>query len=392
MILNHKAAIDYLVHAPSVAVDTRTVIALHALLSDGLMRDAAASGRIRRRVVEVSGSVYHPLGLPQRLEELFEIVLRMAAEIDDPFEQSFFLMVHLPYLQPFEDVNKRTSRLAANIPLARHNLAPLSFVDVPPQAYIDGLLGVYETTRVDLLRDVFVWAYERSCQQYTAVKQQLVVPDTFRLRLRPQLAAAIQKIMPHRIRVGRSHVEARHPRRRRPQGPRTLRSAAAVGVPDAARRQRRAFRLAAFGIRGVAGAALGIRARAKNDESKAIEMTLPSIVETFVTLVETGHGVEAVERFYADHATMRENQGAPRVGKPALIAFEHAAQASVTNLRSSCKRPILIDGDIVVIRWVFEYTVRATGKAVRFEELAWQRWEGDLIVEEQFFYDPAQTR
>jgi Fic/DOC family len=195
MILNHKAAIDYLVHAPSVAVDAHTVIALHALLSDGLMRDAAASGRIRRRVVEVSGSVYHPLGLPQRLEELFEIVLRMAAEIDDPFEQSFFLMVHLPYLQPFEDVNKRTSRLAANIPLARHNLAPLSFVDVPPQAYIDGLLGVYETKRVDLLRDVFVWAYERSCQQYTAVKQQLVVPDTFRLLHRPQLAAAIQTII-----------------------------------------------------------------------------------------------------------------------------------------------------------------------------------------------------
>jgi hypothetical protein len=198
MILNHKAAIDYLVQAPSVAVDARTVIALHALLSDGLMHDAAASGRIRRRIVEVSGSVYHPLGLPQRLEELFEIILRLAAEIDDPFEQSFFLMVHLPYLQPFEDVNKRTSRLAANIPLARHNLAPLSFVDVPPQAYIDGLLGVYETTRVDLLRDVFVWAYERSCQQYTAVKQQLVVPDTFRLLHRPQLAAAIQAIIRNR--------------------------------------------------------------------------------------------------------------------------------------------------------------------------------------------------
>jgi Fic/DOC family len=195
MILNHKAAIEYLVHAPSVAVDARTVIALHALLSDGLMRDAAASGRIRRRMVEVSGSVYHPLGLPQRVEELFEIVLRMAAEIDDPFEQCFFLMVHLPYLQPFEDVNKRTSRLAANIPLARHNLAPLSFVDVPPQAYIDGLLGVYETNRIDLLRDVFVWAYARSCQQYTAVKQQLVVPDTFRLRHRLHLAAAIQMII-----------------------------------------------------------------------------------------------------------------------------------------------------------------------------------------------------
>ncbi len=24
------------------------------------------------------------------------------------------------------------------------------------------------------------------------------------------------------------------------------------------------------------------------------------------------------------------------------------------------------------------------------EELAWQRWEGERIAEEQFFYDPAQ--
>ena len=74
---------------------------------------------------ETTGERRLPVALPQRLEELFGIVIQMAAEIDDPFEQAFFLMVHLPYLQPFEDVNKRTSRLAANIPLIRHNLCPL---------------------------------------------------------------------------------------------------------------------------------------------------------------------------------------------------------------------------------------------------------------------------
>jgi hypothetical protein len=103
--------------------------------------------------------------------------------------------VHLPYLQPFEDVNKRVSRLAANIPLIRDNLSPLSFVDVPEQAYLEGLLGVYELARVDLLRDVFVWAYERSCQQYVAVRRQLVPPDTFRLRYRNALTEAIASIV-----------------------------------------------------------------------------------------------------------------------------------------------------------------------------------------------------
>lgn len=138
MILNHKQAIEYLVRDPNVAsLSPETVIALHALLSDGLMADPMACGRIRRRAVEIGGSVYMPVALPQRLEELFGIVISMAAEISDPFEQAFFLMVHLPYLQPFEDVNKRVSRLAANIPFIRHNLCPLSFIDVPQQAYVD---------------------------------------------------------------------------------------------------------------------------------------------------------------------------------------------------------------------------------------------------------------
>jgi len=195
MILNHKAAIEFLVGDPRMAVDTETVIALHALLSDGLLRDPIASGRVRQRAVEIGGSVFRPIALPQRLQELFGIVLRMAAEIDDAFEQAFFLMVHLPYLQPFEDVNKRVSRLAANIPLLRHNLCPLSFIDVPARAYVDGMLGVYELTRIELLRDVFVWAYERSCQQYVAVKQQLVPPDTFRLRYRAEIGVAVKALI-----------------------------------------------------------------------------------------------------------------------------------------------------------------------------------------------------
>ncbi|MBA4060717.1 MAG: cell filamentation protein Fic [Verminephrobacter sp.] len=196
MILNHKQAIEYLVLNPENArVHPDTLIALHAFLSDGLMADPTAVGRIRRRAVEIGGSVYLPIALPQRLEELFGIVTQMAAEITDPFEQAFFLMVHLPYLQPFEDVNKRVSRLAANIPFIRHNLCPLSFIDVPQQAYVDGMLGVYELNRVDLLRDVFVWAYERSCQQYVAVKQNLVPPDIFRLRHRQALAEVIGAIV-----------------------------------------------------------------------------------------------------------------------------------------------------------------------------------------------------
>lgn len=193
MILNHKAAIELLVsEAGQIGFFPYTILNLHALLSDGLLPDPRACGRIRERVVGIGGSVYHPMALPQRLEELFQIVLDMAQEIVDPFEQAFFVMVHLTYLQPFEDVNKRVARLAANIPLIRQNLCPLSFIDVPERAYVDAMLGVYELNRIELLRDVFVWAYERSCQQYVAVERQLVPPDAFRLRYRKELSAAIK--------------------------------------------------------------------------------------------------------------------------------------------------------------------------------------------------------
>ena len=104
-------------------------------------------------------------------------------------------MVHLPYLQPFEDVNKHVSRLAANIPLIRHNLCPLSFIDVPERAYIDAMLGVYELNRIELLRDVFVWAYERSCQRYLAVTQTMAEPDPLRIRYREPLISGVQKIV-----------------------------------------------------------------------------------------------------------------------------------------------------------------------------------------------------
>ena len=205
MILNHKAAIEYLVHqSRETGVNRETLIALHALLSDGLMADPQSCGRLRRRAVEIGGSVYLPLALPSRIEELFGLVVEMAAEIRVPFEQAFFLMVHLPYLQPFEDVNKRVSRLAANIPLFRANLSPLSFIDVPELAYVEGMLAVYELNRVDLLRDVFVWAYARSCQQYVAVRSQLTPPDTFRLRYRLALAEAVCRV----VRGGQAATEA----------------------------------------------------------------------------------------------------------------------------------------------------------------------------------------
>ena len=196
MILNHKAAIE-LLSEPSdeTGFNRYTILNLHALLSENLLPNALACGRIREVSVGVDGTVYHPLEVPQIIGDCFDVMLAKADAIEDPFEQAFFIMVHLPYLQAFEDVNKRVSRLAANIPLVRENLCPLSFVDVPQRAYVDGTLAVYELNRVELLRDVFIWAYERSCARYSAVRQSLGEPDPFRLRYRSMIAELVSEMV-----------------------------------------------------------------------------------------------------------------------------------------------------------------------------------------------------
>jgi Fic family protein len=196
MILNHKAAIELLVEqAEDIGFNTFTFFNLHALLSENLLVDPAESGRLRDRIVDITGTVFHPLGIPQQLEQYFRLILEKADATEDPFEQAFFVMVHIPYLQPFVDVNKRVSRLGANIPLIRHNLCPLSFIDVPEQAYVEGALGVYELNRVELLRDVFVWAYERSCQRYQVIRETVAEPDPIRLRYREALVAVVSEIV-----------------------------------------------------------------------------------------------------------------------------------------------------------------------------------------------------
>lgn len=205
MIVNHKEAIEFLIaSAQDIGFNRYTVLNLHALLSDNLLIDPTASGRLRSIPVGISQTVFYPLEGPQRIEECFQQILDTAAAIEDPFEQAFFSMVQLPYLQSFEDVNKRVSRLAANIPLIQHNLCPLSFVDVPQQVYTSAVIGVYELNQVDLLRDLFVWAYKRSCARYSAVRQSLGEPDPFRLKYR----ALLSDVVSQTVRKGLNKVDA----------------------------------------------------------------------------------------------------------------------------------------------------------------------------------------
>jgi Fic family protein len=200
MILNHKDAVEFLVgNAAEIGFNRYTILNLHAILANNLLADERAAGRLRHIGVGIDGSVYHPPETPQLVEECFDQLLATAAAITDPFEQSLFVMVQLPYLQPFDDVNKRVSRMAANIPFIRANLSPLSFTDMPRILYAHATLGVYELNRIELLRDVFIWSYERSAERYAAVRQSLGEPDPFRLRHRDALRAVVAEVVQGRM-------------------------------------------------------------------------------------------------------------------------------------------------------------------------------------------------
>lgn len=194
MILNHKEAIQYVVdNLDSISINRPDLYNIHALLADGLLADPAMAGRLRRMPVGITHSSYSPLGDQFAIEEEFDIVLAKAGAIADPFEQSFFLLVHIPYLQAFDDVNKRTSRIASNIPLLKAELAPMSFLTMEDRGYIDGLLGVYELNNVSLLRDVYIDAYLTSAENYKTLRAEVETPDKAALVYREFVREAVRR-------------------------------------------------------------------------------------------------------------------------------------------------------------------------------------------------------
>ena len=202
MIVNHKHAIEFLVeNANEVGFDRRTILNLHAILAENLLPDPAAPGRLRKMPVGIGASAYRPLEVPAQVEECFDDLLARAQAIDDPFEQALFCLVQLPYLQAFDDVNKRVSRLAANLPFVKNNLSPLSFNDVPRDYYSDAVLLVYERNEISLVKNLFLWAYERSATRYGAIRQSVGEPDPFRLRHREALRKIVGEVVRDRLDV-----------------------------------------------------------------------------------------------------------------------------------------------------------------------------------------------
>lgn len=203
MLLNHKDAIQFILenrwdddasYVP-MGFNISTLQHIHSLLLSDIHPNVDEVGKPRLRLVGIEGSVYRPLSIPTEITDTLNRVLAKCNQINDPFEQSFFALVHLAYLQPFGDGNKRTSRMMANIPLLKANLCPISFLAMPKRAYTAGLLGVYELNRVEMLRDVYVSSYEQTAHRAHQDKDREVAPDVLELHYRSEIRGFVRDII-----------------------------------------------------------------------------------------------------------------------------------------------------------------------------------------------------
>ncbi len=195
MILNHKEAIRYLVdQAPRLKVSRETICTVHYLLAENLIIERQHVGKVRDQGVRVGGSAYIPYEDPKQLQAKLDLIAQKAAQIQDPYEQSFFLLVHISYLQAFMDVNKRTARLSSNIPLIQKNLVPLSFNDVSREDYTSAFITIYELQDVRPLLDLYRFSYLRTCVLYDETVKAMGF-DEIRARYRTQRRELVRKII-----------------------------------------------------------------------------------------------------------------------------------------------------------------------------------------------------
>jgi len=196
MLLNHKDAIEFMVDAvPTEGITVPVIVDLQAKLMKDLLKDARDIGSIRRRVVNIDGSVYSPSNIPALLEDTLKSIIDKARHIRNPVEAAFFLWVNVAYLQPFADGNKRTSRLSANMPLMLYNCAPLSFLDVERTDYATAMLGIYEQRNVAAAVDLFEFIYRRSIDKYSVLRASLGAPDPLRARYRQAINELMQCVV-----------------------------------------------------------------------------------------------------------------------------------------------------------------------------------------------------
>lgn len=198
MILNHKEAIKFItLNRKELRASSTTMRSIHALLAENLLSNRQAIGALRKIPVGITGTDYIPIDTPQLIEEEFNVFIDKASHILDPFEQSLFILIFIPYIQPFEDINKRTSRVACNIPLLQKNILPISFKNIESGEYVAALKDVYEKNSVIKLKELFIKAVQFSSRDYKKIVPTLKVPSQALITYRSFIKETVYECVAH---------------------------------------------------------------------------------------------------------------------------------------------------------------------------------------------------
>jgi len=166
MIINHKQAIEYMIHYKNkLWFRDKTFFEVHSLLWKWLLPKLEL-WKIREKTVEIGRCQYTPIDNIYQLKEEFNTFLEKLNKIKNPFEQSLFILIFIPYFQIFLDINKRTSRMMCNLPLLKNNLWIISLLQIKEKDYILAVLAIYELNDVSLMRDIFVNNYLLNLKRY----------------------------------------------------------------------------------------------------------------------------------------------------------------------------------------------------------------------------------
>lgn len=164
MILNHKIALDYIrAHAGRFKkLDLRDIEEVHSLL----IKDMNVKKNIRQGLVRISGTAYKPLGNKFQIREAMEKTCQLINGQKNPFVKALIAMLMLSYIQPFEDGNKRASRLIGNALLLAHNACPLSFRSIDELEYKKAILLFYEQNNFKYFKDLFISQFKFAVENY----------------------------------------------------------------------------------------------------------------------------------------------------------------------------------------------------------------------------------
>ena len=167
MILNHKDAFNY-IHSNSdqfKTVTKKNLEDLHAILA----KDLGVGLGLREKPVGVVGSIYSPLDNIYQITEAVEALGTAVSRMSTAYDKSLAALLGVGYIQPFEDGNKRTSRLMANALLLSHGLAPLSYRSIDENEYREAMLVFYELNSAMPFKKIFMSQYDFAARNY-AVK------------------------------------------------------------------------------------------------------------------------------------------------------------------------------------------------------------------------------